>query len=400
LLVADRIKACLPQSCLNFILTAEAAEPKIVYMCDKIADMVDAYFSTHSFDGKPKVAGYDANRFTPKASVPNNNNKSNTGERTEMTHAYKSESAGSTAVKSLQSTSTQGSARIRSYACHQFGHTRKQCPNRVSQLQTETSRKVVTSARVQACIISDVKGAMPANANANKTGRSAGQVRAVASVGPIAANCSRSGAENNVDDSYLVVLFDDAREPLVRHTEDGERRESPGIVTGETRTPEKGTGRDVSSSSIRSRVFYSSKVANDVNKPGDEYGGVCHTSVMNEKPMSSQLTVDNLAPLQYVRISIDGLDGDIVALHDSGSQINLIRRSLLPEDQRQSVSKIGIRGAFGAPIQTEVVMLAIKPAVLESYEVNIAPAYETLFAVCEELNEQIILTADTVHHLN
>jgi hypothetical protein len=45
-------------------------------------------------------------------------------------------------------------------------------------------------------------------------------------------------------------------------------------------------------------------------------------------------------------------------------------------------------------------MLAIKPAVHENYEVNIAPAYETLFAVCEELNEQVILTADTVRHLN
>jgi hypothetical protein len=41
-------------------------------------------------------------------------------------------------------------------------------------------------------------------------------------------------------------------------------------------------------------------------------------------------------------------------------------------------------------------MLAIEPTVFESYEVNIAPAYETLFAVCEELNEQVILTADTV----
>jgi hypothetical protein len=149
--VADRIKACLPQSCLNFILTAEAAEPKIAYMCDKIANMVDAYFSTHSFDGKRKVAGYDANRFTPKASV-SNNNKSNASERTEMMHVNKSESAGSTTVKSLQSTSTSGSARIRCYACNQFGHTRKQCPNRVSQPQTETSRKVVTSARSSLCI--------------------------------------------------------------------------------------------------------------------------------------------------------------------------------------------------------------------------------------------------------
>jgi hypothetical protein len=45
-------------------------------------------------------------------------------------------------------------------------------------------------------------------------------------------------------------------------------------------------------------------------------------------------------------------------------------------------------------------MLAIKPAVHENYEVNIAPAYKTLFAVCEELNKQVILTADTVRHLN
>jgi hypothetical protein len=270
----------------------------------------------------------------------------------------------------------------------------------VSQPQTETSRKVVTSARVQACALSDVSCAAPVNANANKTARGAGQVRAGAAVGPTAVSGSRSEAVDSVDDGDLVALFDDATEPRVRHTADGVRRGSPGIVAGEARTYEKGTGRDVSSSSSSSRIFYSSKVANDVNKPGDEYDGVCHTSVMNEKPMSSQLIVDNLAPLQYVRIPIDGLDGDFVALHDSGSQINLIRRSLLPDDQQQSVGKIGIRRAFGASIQTEVVMRAIKPAVHENYEVNVAPAYETLLAVCEELNEQIILTADTVRHLN
>jgi hypothetical protein len=85
------------------------------------------------------------------------------------------------------------------------------------------------------------------------------------------------------------------------------------------RTYENGTWRDVGSRSSSSRVFYSSKMANDADKPGDECGGVCHSSVMNKKPMSSQLIVDNLAPLQYVRISIDDLEGDLVALHDSGS---------------------------------------------------------------------------------
>jgi hypothetical protein len=294
-----------------------------------------------------------------------NKNKSNASERTEMMHVNKSEIAGSTAVKALQSTSTSGSARICCYACNQFGHTRKQCPNRVSQPQTETSRKVVTSARVQACALSDMSCAVPVKASANKTARGAGQVRAGASIGPTVVNCNRAGAVDSIEDSDLGAMFDDAGETRVKHAEDGVRQESPGIVAGEVRTYENGTGRDVGSrsrSSIRSYVFYSSKIANDANKPGDECGGVCHTSVMNEKPMSSQLIVDNLAPLQYGRISIDGLEGDLMALHDSGSQINLIRRSLLPDDQQQSVGKIDIRGAFGAPIQTEVVMLAIKPA--------------------------------------
>jgi hypothetical protein len=64
---------------------------------------------------------------------------------------------------------------------------------------------------------------------------------------------------NNVDDSDLVVLFDDAREPRVRHTEDGVRRESPGIVTGETRTPEKGTGRDVRAAAAAAVYFIHQK---------------------------------------------------------------------------------------------------------------------------------------------
>jgi hypothetical protein len=126
LLVADRIKAVLPPSCLNFILAAESADPKIAYMCDKVANMVDAYFATHSFDGKPKVASYEASRFTPKTSLTSSGNKSSAGERTEVTQ-LKPESVASAAGKTAQSASTPASSRIRCFACNQFGHTRKQC---------------------------------------------------------------------------------------------------------------------------------------------------------------------------------------------------------------------------------------------------------------------------------
>ena len=65
----------------------------------------------------------------------------------------------------------------------------------------------------------------------------------------------------------------------------------------------------------------------------------------------------------------------------------------------KAVGRLAIRGAFGAPVQTDVVLLSIKPAVSGTNEINIAPPLEVMFAVCEELNECIILTADTVNKL-
>jgi len=67
LFVADHLKAMLPQPCLNFILTAEANEPKLAYMCDKIASMADVYHATHTYDGKLKAARYESgSRFVNK----------------------------------------------------------------------------------------------------------------------------------------------------------------------------------------------------------------------------------------------------------------------------------------------------------------------------------------------
>ena len=66
LIVSDRLKALLPIPCLNFVLAAEAVDSKIAYNCDKIASMVDSYFATHSYDGRPRVAGNETNRFSKR----------------------------------------------------------------------------------------------------------------------------------------------------------------------------------------------------------------------------------------------------------------------------------------------------------------------------------------------
>ncbi len=90
---------------------------------------------------------------------------------------------------------------------------------------------MLTSARVQACVISDANCAVPIKANANKTARGAGQTRTGASVGPAAASSRRAEAVDRVEDGGygpdLVAMFDDAVEQRVRHAGGGARRESP-----------------------------------------------------------------------------------------------------------------------------------------------------------------------------
>jgi hypothetical protein len=120
---------------------------------------------------------------------------------------------------------------------------------------------------------------------------------------------------------------------------------------------------------------------------------------MMTESYSPNTIAEKFAPLDYVRINIVGIPGTFAALNDSGTQVNLIHRLLIPEEKLKSVGQIAIRGAFGSPAHSEVVMLAVKPATSAPHEVNIAPSREVLFAVCEDLNEQVILTADTVRQL-
>jgi hypothetical protein len=141
------------------------------------------------------------------------------------------------------------------------------------------------------------------------------------------------------------------------------------------------------------RVFYPSNA--EIHTSRD----VCSSAVIAESFLSPQSIADNISTLKYVKVAIDGVDNNLEALNDSGSQINLIRRSIIPDGKMQMVGRIAIRGAFGAPVQTDAAFLSIKPAVSDNNEVNIAPPLEVMFAVCDELNERIILTSDTIDKL-
>ena len=111
---------------------------------------------------------------------------------------------------------------------------------------------------------------------------------------------------------------------------------------------------------------------------------------------SGQLNTHSFSKLTYIPVCIQG----IPSCRDSGSHVNLIKRDLLRHlPDMPSVGRISIKGIVGPAIETDLVSLNIKPTPTDSDCINIAPPLTEVFAVCDELNEGIILTADAVKRL-
>ena len=116
---------------------------------------------------------------------------------------------------------------------------------------------------------------------------------------------------------------------------------------------------------------------------------------------TQDLITNGLSKLNYVPVRIQGTDHVQYALNDSGSEINLIRRNLVQQmNQLPSRGRVKIKGIVGPAVETDTVLLDVSPVATEANCVNIAPPLSELFAVCDDLNEQIILAADTVHRLS
>jgi hypothetical protein len=116
---------------------------------------------------------------------------------------------------------------------------------------------------------------------------------------------------------------------------------------------------------------------------------------------SNGVLSEGLSKLHYVPVMIHGINGIQHALNDSGSEINLIERTLINHmTQLPSEGRVKIKGIIGPAIETDIVLLDVSPVASEADYQNIAPPLREIFAVCNGLNEQIILTADTVNRLS
>jgi hypothetical protein len=304
LIVADRLKSMLSQQCLNFVLATESTDTKLAFDCDRVANLADVYFANHAFDGRPKVAGFEYSNRGADKSATVNESKSVGSARSEGA-AQKTESpVGKTAIYSK---------RVRCFACNRFGHTKKSCPNRSASHSEQTVRETFTCVRVQAC---DVRpGDATSGVQSRKLQSESGDISDGDRIAAIDAHVESKS--NNVCVTPTTVNNSNVV---------GHRPNLDGPVRGAANySSERTADQQTQHTDIRS---------NDVAQS-------CHTSVMTESYSPNTIT-ERFAPLDYVHINIVGIPGTFAALNDSGTQVNLIHRSLIQEEKLKSVGQIAI----------------------------------------------------------
>jgi len=75
-----------------------------------------------------------------------------------------------------------------------------------------------------------------------------------------------------------------------------------------------------------------------------------------------------------VDINIHGIQGAQTALHDNGSEINLINWEFVEQlPHLLSIGRIKIKGVIGPAVETALTIFDINPAAMDADTINIAP---------------------------
>jgi len=104
-----------------------------------------------------------------------------------------------------------------------------------------------------------------------------------------------------------------------------------------------------------------------------------------------------LAPLTHMGIRINHLPNAVISLQDSGSEINVIKTSVLNGLSVIPVGRITFRGIVGEPVTADLVSWQIR---LDESILNESDSINVIFAVCDQSNEQCILSLPTVYQLH
>ena len=103
--------------------------------------------------------------------------------------------------------------------------------------------------------------------------------------------------------------------------------------------------------------------------------------------------INDLSPLHYVDVKVEGIDHKMSALEDGGTEIAVIKASCLPAAHYDVVGTVKLRGIVGVPVTANVVKLRV------SLADDVDNSLTVICAACEEANEDLILPSNVVERL-
>jgi hypothetical protein len=356
-------------ACLDHVLTVEGDK---WLECDALANVIDIYFANHTFDGRPKFVRSD---FRNKTASDNHANQAGNGKPagtisgTNDTNSQVNLSRDGKGAKG-QTASKSGLC----FSCHSPGHKQANCPLRSGQNRSGDTR---VAARNFACAIE-----APVHNNV-----ASGTPQQLSQMNDDRVNPSR--VNNNADCLTNICRAN------------GSDIRSANNTDGETASVHD-NAKSSSDLQTRTQLETSAQTPSSVSNVGIATYRSARTMVSSDHrdACANNFITDGLSKLNFIPIRIQGIDGIHNAFHDSGSEINLIQRYMLHNlTHLPSMGRVKIKGVIGPAVETDIILLDVSPVVTAKNCKNIAPPLLEIFAVCDELNEQMILTADTVRRL-
>ena len=112
----------------------------------------------------------------------------------------------------------------------------------------------------------------------------------------------------------------------------------------------------------------------------------------NNSPFASDVSVNQgIASLSYVDVYINGVNGVVRGLHDSGAQISVIHHRVLEGFNLPCEGTIKLKGLFGDAVDADLVSLLVKLPQSTSIPV--------IMAMSSKANNDLILTDPVVKSL-
>jgi len=126
-------------------------------------------------------------------------------------------------------------------------------------------------------------------------------------------------------------------------------------------------------------------------RPAETLHVTWHPDADSEFVSMPNVVNDSIASLSYIDVCIDGIDGTVHALHDSGAQISVVHSNVVSTLDLPCEGTIKLRGLFGDAVDADLVSLFVKLPNGKSIPV--------LMAMSSKVNNDLILTDPVVKSL-